>query len=150
MLRQTVSQPIYLNVNHLSVAKDQIFITASCGFVDIGRPLWREDGSVHNCCWSPPAESNPVFIHPGTEWYSYTPQALGSVVVSRNRLFLGGICCRGNVFTSPLPKDSDIRFINIFFNCNVTIHFMKTKRDHLWKCSQVLLQLNFSGSEKRP
>jgi hypothetical protein len=29
-----------------SGAQDQIFVTDSCGFVDVGRPLWREDGSV--------------------------------------------------------------------------------------------------------
>jgi hypothetical protein len=43
-----------------SGAHDQIFITVwqllSCFFV--GRPLWREDGSVFCiCCWSLPAQS---------------------------------------------------------------------------------------------
>jgi hypothetical protein len=29
-----------------------------CGFVDLGRPLWREDGSVvYNCCWPSAAQS---------------------------------------------------------------------------------------------
>jgi hypothetical protein len=33
-------------------------LSDSCGFVDVGRSLWREDGSVvYNCCWSSPAQS---------------------------------------------------------------------------------------------
>jgi hypothetical protein len=32
--------------------------SGNCGFVDVGRPLWREDGSVvYDCCWSSPAQS---------------------------------------------------------------------------------------------
>jgi hypothetical protein len=34
------------------------YLSDSCGFVDVGRPLWREDGSVVcNCCWASPAQS---------------------------------------------------------------------------------------------
>jgi hypothetical protein len=29
-----------------SGSKDQIFVIVSCGFVNVGRPLWRKDGSV--------------------------------------------------------------------------------------------------------
>jgi hypothetical protein len=30
----------------------------SCGFVGVGRSLWRENGSaVYNCCWASPAQS---------------------------------------------------------------------------------------------
>jgi hypothetical protein len=30
----------------------------SCGFVDVGRSLWRENGSfVYNCCWPSPVQS---------------------------------------------------------------------------------------------
>jgi hypothetical protein len=33
-------------------------LSDSCGFVDLGRPLWREDGSaVFNCYWPSPAQS---------------------------------------------------------------------------------------------
>jgi hypothetical protein len=33
-------------------------LSDSCGFVDLGRPLWRDDGSaVCNCYWSSPAQS---------------------------------------------------------------------------------------------
>jgi hypothetical protein len=42
-----------------SRAQDQILVLSdSCRFVDVGRPLWREDGPVvYNCCWSSPAQS---------------------------------------------------------------------------------------------
>jgi hypothetical protein len=83
-------------------AQGQIFITVSCGFVDVGYPLWREDGSViYNSCWPSSAESfsgpSPAglmiiftlrFENPQTwrarfhiyipQWQLY-PQALGSL-----------------------------------------------------------------------
>jgi hypothetical protein len=59
ILRMTVSRPV-LSWNKALVwgFYDQIFITLSCGYVDVGRSLWREDGSVdYNCCW-PSAEQS--------------------------------------------------------------------------------------------
>jgi hypothetical protein len=42
-----------------------LLLSDCCGFVDVGRALWREDGSVvYICCWFSPAQSfsgpNPV------------------------------------------------------------------------------------------
>jgi hypothetical protein len=35
-----------------------LLLSDSCGFVILGRPLWREDGSVvYNSCWPSPAQS---------------------------------------------------------------------------------------------
>jgi hypothetical protein len=67
MLGSTVSRPVSLGIKHPSEAYDQILLLSdSCGFVDMGRSLWREDGSVvHNCCWPSPAQS---FSGPSSFW----------------------------------------------------------------------------------
>jgi hypothetical protein len=37
---------------------DLYYVCDSYGFVDVGRSLWREDGSiVYYCCWPSPAQS---------------------------------------------------------------------------------------------
>jgi hypothetical protein len=52
ILRPTVSRPVRPGVRHPSGTRDQFFpfslwsFLDCCGFVGVGRPLWREDGSV--------------------------------------------------------------------------------------------------------
>jgi hypothetical protein len=52
--RRSVSQSVFL------LWPDFCFLTDSCGILDAGRPLWREDGSVIyscNCFWALPEQS---------------------------------------------------------------------------------------------
>jgi xanthosine utilization system XapX-like protein len=46
-LRPTVSRPVSLGVKpHLGPKIRFLLLSDSCSFVDVGRPFWREDGSV--------------------------------------------------------------------------------------------------------
>jgi hypothetical protein len=59
MLRPTVSRPVCLGVKpHLGPKTRFLLVSGNCWFVDVGRPLWREDGSVvYNCSWPSPTQS---------------------------------------------------------------------------------------------
>jgi hypothetical protein len=87
---------------HLGLTTRLLLLADSCGFVDVGRSLWRENGSaVYNFCWSSPAQSflgrgptglvtifccirfetpptwmagSPYVYPPGTGWPSYPPR----------------------------------------------------------------------------
>jgi hypothetical protein len=99
MLRPTVSLGAK---HHLGPKTRFLLLSDSCRFVDVGRPFWREDGSVvYNCCWASPAQSflglspaglltifycvrfetlptwrtrSPYLYLPGTGWSSYVPR----------------------------------------------------------------------------
>jgi hypothetical protein len=45
MLRRTVSRPSLSWKAHLGLSTRFLLLSDSCGFVDMGRSLWREDGS---------------------------------------------------------------------------------------------------------
>jgi hypothetical protein len=60
MLRPKVSRPVCLGLKHppLGLTTRSLLLSDSCGFVNLGRPLWREDGSVvYNCCCPSPGQS---------------------------------------------------------------------------------------------
>jgi hypothetical protein len=58
-LRLTVGQSVSLGVeSYLGLMTRYLLLFDSYGLVFVGRPLWREDGSVfYIWCWSSPAQS---------------------------------------------------------------------------------------------
>jgi hypothetical protein len=74
MSRATVSrQSVLVSSTHLKLTTRFLLLSESCGFLDMGRPLWRDNGSaIYNCCWPSPAQSflgpSPAGI--GTIFYS--------------------------------------------------------------------------------
>jgi hypothetical protein len=97
---------IFVSSAHFGPKTRFLLLSERCGFVDVGRPLWREDWSVvYNCCCPSPAQSLsgaspaglmpifyclrfevpptrrarvPVFISPRNVVVQLYPQALGS------------------------------------------------------------------------
>jgi hypothetical protein len=71
-LRLTVSQSVSLGIEpHLRPMTRYLLLCHSYGLVLVGRPIWREVGSVFcMCCWSLPAQ---------TRWRYTTPPPHGSV-----------------------------------------------------------------------
>jgi hypothetical protein len=100
--RRSVGQSISVSTTHLGPKIRFLLLSDSCGFVDVGRCLWQEDGSViYNCCWSSPAQPfsgqnsaglmpifhclrlgtppawrarSPYIYPPGIEWPSSAPR----------------------------------------------------------------------------
>jgi hypothetical protein len=55
---RSVDQSAFMLGSHRESMSRFLLLSGSCGFADVGRPLWREDGSVfYNCCWASPAQS---------------------------------------------------------------------------------------------
>jgi hypothetical protein len=55
---RAVGQSVLEQSTHLGLTTRSWLLSDSWGFVGLGRPLWREDGSaVCNCYWPSPAQS---------------------------------------------------------------------------------------------
>jgi hypothetical protein len=56
--RRSVGQCVLEWSIRLGLMTRFFLLSDNCGFVDVGRSLWREDESVgYNCCWPSPAQS---------------------------------------------------------------------------------------------
>jgi hypothetical protein len=56
--RRSAGQSVLEQSTHFGDYERSWFLSDSCGFVGLRRPLWREDGSaVCNCNWPSPAQS---------------------------------------------------------------------------------------------
>jgi hypothetical protein len=65
---------------HLVLTTIFLLLSDSCGFVDVGRSLWREGGSVvYNCYWPSTAQSFSGLsqIRNGLRWRYSTPPPHG-------------------------------------------------------------------------
>jgi hypothetical protein len=55
--RRSVGQSVLVSSTHLGLTTKFLLLLDSCGFLDVGRSLWLENGrAVQNCCWSSPAQ----------------------------------------------------------------------------------------------
>jgi hypothetical protein len=55
--RWSVGQSVLVSSTHLEPKTRFLLLSDSCGFVDVGRVLWYENGSVvYNCSWPSPAK----------------------------------------------------------------------------------------------
>jgi hypothetical protein len=152
MLRPTVSRPVCLGIKH------------RCGFVDVERSLWREDGSVvYSCCWSSPARSfsgpSPTLLSQirdfpfrrllrlaGLRWRYSTPPPHGILLTS----------CPKPVITSYHGPRKKYRFQQFLYCCMwigsagtylfrgryiaTVLHAIIDKKPHLHLRAQVLIR----------
>jgi hypothetical protein len=131
---RSVGQSVFVSSPRLGPKTRFLLLSNSFEIVDVGRPLWREDGSVvYNCCWPSPAQSfsspspaelmSPYYFlrfeiiptwmarslylcPPGTGWPSYTPRHW---VTFHRLLRLAGL--RWRYSTPPLHGIYSINFI---------------------------------------
>jgi hypothetical protein len=106
--RRSVGQSVLVSSPHLGLKTRYLLLSDNCGFVDIGRPLWREDGPVfYNCCclrqrshcqvrvprgsWPRFTVSDLRLPHPGGPGHCiYIPQELSGPVIPPGTAFHKG------------------------------------------------------------
>jgi hypothetical protein len=95
--RRSVGQSVLNKAPIWGLWPDFYYCQDSCWFVDVGRSLWREDGSiVYSCCWPSPAQSfsGPSLVRLATIFYclrfytslfvaSYDSQSYGGGILPR-------------------------------------------------------------------
>jgi hypothetical protein len=95
ILRPTVSRPVCLGIKHpLGLTTRSWLLSDSCWFVDMGRYLWREGGSVVcNCYWLSPAQSlsGPSPLGLATIFYCLRFETSLSVASYNSQDYGGGI-----------------------------------------------------------
>jgi hypothetical protein len=63
---RSVGQSVSVSSTHLGLRSRFLLLSDSCGFVDVGNPLWREGGFVvYNCCWPSSSQSSSDQSHAG-------------------------------------------------------------------------------------
>jgi hypothetical protein len=92
---------------HLELKTRFLLLSDSCGFVELGRSLWREDGSViFNFCWPSPAQSfsGPSPLGIATIFYCLRYEASIFVASYDSQGYGGDILTRLHTGLTPLNE----------------------------------------------
>jgi hypothetical protein len=108
--RRSVGHSVLVSSPHLGLMTRFLLLSDNCGFVDMGRPFWREDGSVvYKCCCLRQRSHSKVRVPRGS-WPHFTvsdlrlPQPGGPgpcIYTPRNRvarLYLQALGCTSELY----------------------------------------------------
>jgi hypothetical protein len=119
--RRSAGQSVLEQSTHLGLTTRSWLLSYSCGFVDLGRPLWREDGSVVcNCYWSSPAQS---FLGP-------SPVGLVAIFYSLDSSLKVTVldCLTTDVTSREVsPSRTDLKTRNRIVRCHKTTYLLRRK-----------------------
>jgi hypothetical protein len=100
--RRSVGQCVLEQSTHLGLTTRFVLLLDSCRFVDVGRSLWQQDGSIiYNSCWSSPAQSfsGPSPVGLVTIFYCLRFETSLFAASYDSQGYGGGILTPINVFT---------------------------------------------------